>query len=183
MIVPFKKTFVGADGRRYIRNPKLVFPEHIKNRRTRDFPKLNDKLLEVYMRTYDAARMMGCSASAARQYLHRHKVNYCVCIAKGVGKCNLWLRTDVARVLKRREPGCKRKPPAYMEMKDAQSFLGVARSYIYKLTRKGLVRQYKCRMKTPKGERVRCLYHRADLEHVQHHLRRKDGYVMRNKAY
>ncbi len=183
MIVPFKKTFVGADGKLYIHNPKLVFPEHIKSRLVRDIAEQEDESADAYMETHDIARMMGCSTSAARQYLHRHKVHYCVCGVKGVGKCNLWLRDDVARVLSRREPGCEHKPDEYMEMKDAQRLLGVVRSYIYKLARKGLVRQYKCRMKTRRGERVRCLYHRADLEHVRLHLCRKGGFYTRGKAY
>ncbi len=51
--------------------------------------------------------------------------------------------------------------------------LGVVRSYVYRLVKKGLLREYRCRMKTARGLRVRCFYHREDLEHVRLHVLQK----------
>ena len=113
------------------------------------------------------------SASAARQYLHRHGVRFRV-VRKGTGPLALyWRRLDVERVLAGREPVRRRVPPCYMDMAGAVSMLGVVRSYVYRLVKKGLLREYRCRMKTARGLRVRCFYHREDLEHVRLHVLQK----------
>ena len=80
---------------------------------------------------------------------------------------------DVERVLAGREPVRRRVPPCYMDMAGAVSMLGVVRSYVYRLVKKGLLREYRCRMKTARGLRVRCFYHREDLEHVRLHVLQK----------
>ena len=67
----------------------------------------------------------------------------------------------------------RRVPPCYMDMAGAVSMLGVVRSYVYRLVKKGLLREYRCRMKTARGLRVRCFYHREDLEHVRLHVLQK----------
>ena len=77
------------------------------------------------------------------------------------------------RVLAGREPVRRRVPPCYMDMAGAVSMLGVVRSYVYRLVKKGLLREYRCRMKTARGLRVRCFYHREDLEHVRLHVLQK----------
>ena len=64
-------------------------------------------------------------------------------------------------------------PPCYMDMAGAVSMLGVVRSYVYRLVKKGLLREYRSRMKTARGLRVRCFYHREDLEHVRLHVLQK----------
>lgn len=84
-----------------------------------------------------------------------------------------WRRLDVERVLAGREPVRRRVPPCYMDMAGAVSMLGVVRSYVYRLVKKGLLREYRCRMKTARGLRVRCFYHREDLEHVRLHVLQK----------
>ena len=71
------------------------------------------------------------------------------------------------------EPVRRRVPPCYMDMAGAVSMLGVVRSYVYRLVKKGLLREYRCRMKTARGLRVRCFYHREDLEHVRLHVLQK----------
>ncbi|WP_295977787.1 hypothetical protein, partial [uncultured Akkermansia sp.] len=109
----------------------------------------------------------------ARQYLHRHGVRFRV-VRKGTGSLALyWRRLDVDRVLAGREPVRRRVPPCYMDMAGAVSMLGVVRSYVYRLVKKGLLREYRCRMKTARGLRVRCFYHREDLEHVRLHVLQK----------
>ena len=108
-----------------------------------------------------------------RQYLHRHGVRFRV-VRKGTGPLALyWRRLDVERVLAGREPVRRRVPPCYMDMAGAVSMLGVVRSYVYRLVKKGLLREYRCRMKTARGLRVRCFYHREDLEHVRLHVLQK----------
>ena len=119
-----------------------------------------------------AARLC-CSASAARQYLHRHGVRFRV-VRKGTGPwpCTgggwMWSGFLLAG-----EPVRRRVPPCYMDMAGAVSMLGVVRSYVYRLVKKGLLREYRCRMKTARGLRVRCFYHREDLEHVRLHVLQK----------
>ena len=95
-------------------------------------------------------------------------------VRKGTGPLALyWRRLDVERVLAGREPVRRRVPPCYMDMAGAVSMLGVVRSYVYRLVKKGLLREYRCRMKTARGLRVRCFYHREDLEHVRLHVLQK----------
>ena len=155
MIYHFKKTFIGVGGREYINNPKLSFPEHVKIRRRGTNPKSGQPYAE------------------ARQYLHRHGARFRV-VRKGTGSLALyWRRADVDRILARREPVRRRVPPCYMDMAEAIDMLGVVRSYIYRLVKKGLLREYRCRMKTARGLRVRCFYHREDLEHIRLHVLQK----------
>ena len=165
MIYRFKKTFIGVGGREYISNPKLSFPEHVKIRRRGTNPRSGQP--------YTEAGSAFVETSAARQYLHRHGVRFRV-VRKGTGPLALyWRRLDVERVLDGREPVRRRVPPCYMDMAGAVSMLGVVRSYVYRLVKKGLLREYRCRMKTARGLRVRCFYHREDLEHVRLHVLQK----------
>lgn len=177
MIYRFKKTFIGVGGREYISNPKLSFPEHVKIRRRGTNPRSGQPYTEAgsaFVETSAVAARLCCSASAARQYLHRHGVRFRV-VRKGTGPLALyWRRLDVERVLAGREPVRRRVPPCYMDMAGAVSMLGVVRSYVYRLVKKGLLREYRCRMKTARGLRVRCFYHREDLEHVRLHVLQKD---------
>lgn len=140
MIYHFKKTFIGVGGREYINNPKLSFPEHVKIRRRGTNPKSGQPYAEAgsaFVETSSIASRLCCSASAARQYLHRHGARFRV-VRKGTGSLALyWRRADVDRILARREPVRRRVPPCYMDMAEAIDMLGVVRSYIYRLVKKG----------------------------------------------
>ena len=79
MIYHFKKTFIGVGGREYINNPKLSFPEHVKIRRRGTNPKSGQPYAEAgsaFVETSSIASRLCCSASAARQYLHRHGARF-----------------------------------------------------------------------------------------------------------
>lgn len=85
MIYHFKKTFIGVGGREYINNPKLSFPEHVKIRRRGTNPKSGQPYAEAgsaFVETSSIASRLCCSASAARQYLHRHGARFRV-VRKG----------------------------------------------------------------------------------------------------
>lgn len=87
MIYRFKKTFIGVGGREYISNPKLSFPEHVKIRRRGTNPRSGQPYTEAgsaFVETSAVAARLCCSASAARQYLHRHGVRFRV-VRKGTG--------------------------------------------------------------------------------------------------
>lgn len=176
MIYHFKKTFIGVGGREYINNPKLCFPEHVKIRRKGTNPRSGQPYSQAggaFVETSSIAKRLCCSASAARQYLHRHGARFRV-VRKSTGSLALyWSRQDVERILTGREPVRRRAPACYMDMTEAVSFLGVVRSYVYRLVKKGMLREYRCRMKTARGFRIRCFYHREDLEHIRLHVLQK----------
>lgn len=176
MIYRFKKTFIGVGGREYINNPKLSFPEYVKIRRKGTEPKSGQPYASAsgaFMETSSIAARLRCSPSAARQYLHRHGVRFRV-VRKSTGSLTLcWRRLDVERLLAAREPVCRRAPLCYVNMEEAVRYLGVVRSYVYRLVKKGLLREYRCRIKTVRGFRVRCFYHREDLEHIKLHVLHK----------
>lgn len=176
MLLRFKKTFIGVGGREYINNPSLSFPDHVKMRRKGTDPKSGqpyDGVSGAFVETEEIANRIHCSLSAARQYLHRHGVRFRV-VRKGGGALGLyWLKKDVECVLARREPVCHRLPEGYVDMDAAVRMLGVVRSYVHRLTRKGLLREFRCRMNTTRGFRVRCFYHADDLEHVRQHVLQK----------
>lgn len=94
MIYRFKKTFIGVGGREYISNPKLSFPEHVKIRRRGTNPRSGQPYTEAgsaFVETSAVAARLCCSASAARQYLHRHGVRFRV-VRKGTGPLALYWR-------------------------------------------------------------------------------------------
>ncbi len=140
MIYRFKKTFIGVGGREYINNPKLSFPEHVKIRRKGTDPKSGQPYASAsgaFMETSSIAARLRCSPSAARQYLHRHGVRFRV-VRKSTGSLTLcWRRLDVERLLTAREPVCRRAPLHYVNMEEAVRYLGVVRSYVYRLVKKG----------------------------------------------
>ncbi len=169
MILPFKKTFKGADGKVYICNAKLKFPEHIRQQLPiKETAKFHP---DSYLETGEIARRLRCSSSAVRQYLHRRGVEFSVVTSTKGGKYIFWNRDAVEKALDDREPDYKRMPAGYIGMREAVDMLGVVRSYIYKLADKGLVRFIKCRMRSTKGARVRCLYNMADLKCLSLRLR------------
>lgn len=176
MIFHFSKTFIGVGGRKYINNPKLNFPAHVKMRRKGTDPRSGrpyDRASQAFVETHALALRLGCSSSAVRQYLHRHGARFRV-VRKNTGSLALyWRRQDVEKILAKREPSCRCAPPCYVDMEEAVDMLGVVRSYVYRLVKKGLLREYRCRMKTARGFRVRCFYHREDLEHIRLHVLQK----------
>lgn len=176
MIFHFKKTFIGVGGREYINNPKLSFPVHVKVRRKGTDPKSGNPYSEVsraFEETSSIASRLRCSPSAVRQYLHRHGARFRV-VRKSTGSLALyWRRQDVEKILAAREPACHRIPACYADMTETVRRLGVVRSYVYRLVKKGLLREYRCRMRTGRGFRVRCFYHREDLEHIRLHILQK----------
>lgn len=176
MLLRFKKTFIGADGREYINNPNLSFPLHVKVRRKGTDPKSGQPysgVTKAFVETASVASRLRCSASATRQYLYRHGVRFRV-IRKSTGSlCICWHQKDVDKVLSNREPICQRIPEGFVSMADAIRILGVVRSYVFRLAKKGLLKEYRCRMKTARGFRIRCFYHLADLDHVKRHVLQK----------
>lgn len=175
MIYRFKKTFIGVGGREYISNPKLSFPEHVKIRRRGTNPRSGQPYTEAgsaFVETSAVAARLCCSASAARQYLHRHGVRFRV-VRKGTGPLAVLAAAGCGAGSCWKGAVRRRVPPCYMDMAGAVSMLGVVRSYVYRLVKKGLLREYRCRMKTARGLRVRCFYHREDLEHVRLHVLQK----------
>ncbi len=140
MIYHFKKTFIGVGGREYINNPKLSFPEHVKIRRRGTNPKSGQPYAEAgsaFVETSSIASRLCCSASAARQYLHRHGARFRV-VRKGTGSLALyWRRADVDRILARR--GACTPPRATVLHGHGRGYrhAGVVRSYIYRLVKRG----------------------------------------------
>lgn len=128
MIYHFKKTFIGVGGREYINNPKLSFPEHVKIRRRGTNPKSGQPYAEAgsaFVETSSIASRLCCSASAARQYLHRHGARFRV-VRKGTGSLALYWRPPGALFLSPGGPGAyqaARAPEKMMGPVSADAFL------------------------------------------------------------
>ena len=94
--------------------------------------------------TRHAARLLGCSDSAARDYLHRHRVRFRVVAEPGRPCCNYWQRAAV---------------------------LGVGRSTLQRYVRSGMLRQVKLRLLTGRGLKERAYFLPGKVRALAGHLR------------
>lgn len=148
------RTFKDVHGGNLIEHPFIQFPP--KHLGKADAPP------KGWIATHDLSKQLGCSPASVRQTLHNRYARYVHVRKRGL----YWHHEDVGRFLDEYVPEAKRIPAGFVGITDACRLLGTVRSYIYRLAKTGRVQEFKCRMRTARGCRLRCFYKRSDLERI-----------------
>ena len=168
------RTLVGLGGVRLYDMPGVVYPAEVLRARKGYMRGSGAAYREVPawgMSTRQAARVLGCGETAARSYLHRHKVPYRVVAERGKPYCNYWRRSSVLALVRQRGAIVKRKPARMVDAAQAMAELGVGRSTLQRYVLRGMLRQVKLRVLTGRGLKSRAYYMRAQVRGLAAHLR------------
>ena len=168
------RTLVGLGGVRLYNHPDVVYPARVLHARKgymRSSGEAYREAPEWGISTRQAARMLGCSESAARSYLHRHKVPFRAVAGQGRPCVNYWRRSCVLALVKQRGEIVKRRPARMMDAAQAMRELGVGRSTLQRYVLGGMLRQVKLRLLTGRGLKNRAYYPAAQVRWLAAHLR------------
>lgn len=160
------RTLIGVGGVRLYNIPGVTYPDemlHTKRGTSRSSGQPFRKVPAWGISTAAAAEMLGSSCSSARSVLHRHKVGFRRVAVEGAPPCLYWRREQVEALVKQREPAVRQCPKRMMDSETARSLLGVGRSTLYRYVRKKLLREYRVRLVTEKGARIKTYYLRAEV--------------------
>ena len=169
-----QRTLTGLGGVRLIEMEGVAYPERVLRAR----PGYERRSGEAYreapawgISTREAARLLGCSEAAAREYLHRHRVRFRVVAEQGRPCCNYWQRSAVQALVKARGEIVLREPERLMGMEEALAVLGVGRSTLQRYVRSGMLRQVKLRLLTGRGLKERAYFLPGKVRALAGHLR------------
>lgn len=168
------RTLRGVGGIRLIDHPGVHYPQHILNAP----PGMNKRTGLPYelppegsISTAEAARLLGISISTARGLLHRRGVNFCI-VKHSSGQLRVyWRRSDILDYEGSLPPLREAIPPGMVETREALQLLGVGRSSLYRYVRSRKLQQFRFRINSGRGLRVKLLYHRAEVRRLSAHMR------------
>ena len=169
-----QRTLTGVGGVRLIEMAGVEYPERVLRARPgyeRGSGAAYREAPPWGISTRQAARLLGCSDAAAREYLHRHKVRFRVVAEPGRPCCNYWQRAAVLALVKERGEIVKRNPERLMGMEEALAVLGVGRSTLQRYVRSGMLRQVKLRLLTGRGLKERVYFLPGKVRALAGHLR------------
>lgn len=171
-----KRTLIGVGGIRLIAHPGVIYPQEMLRSR----PGMKRKTGVAYanvpawgITTREAARMLRCSPTAARQRLHRRKVHYHLVKRTDGPPAIYWKLSQVEKLTNELHPLLNKPPRKLLDSVEAAKLLGMARSALYRYARKGILHVCNVRVMTPKGPRDRCFYKRNEILSLSAVLREK----------
>lgn len=176
------RTLIGKGGIKLINLPGVIYPESILNispgsdKRT---GKAYAKAPSWGITTREAMRLLHCSAPAVRRKLGANKVKFHR-VRRPDGPPEIyWNRKQVENIASNSAPIVKTPPVKLLNTEDAIALLGLARSALYRYTRKGKLHVTVARIMTPRGLRNRCFYRRSEIlaliKHIQNKRQNKDS--------
>lgn len=161
-----KRTLIGVGGVHLIEHPGVVYPKEVL--RTR--PGMERKTGSPYRKTpawgistREAAVILMCSPTAARQRLHRHKVLFHRVKRPNGPPALFWKLSQVEKLAGKSHPLVARRPSKLLDASQAAAMLGMARSALYRYAKKGTLTVTTLRVMTPKGARLRCFYRKNEI--------------------
>lgn len=168
------RTLRGVGGVRLFDIPGVVYPKEMLVTKTG----LNQKSGRPYREaprnwgipTSEAARILGCSPSAARAWLHRRKVSFRIVGEEGQALRLYWHKARVEALAKKRLPVLRKKTDELVTSAEALRMLGVGRSTLYRYELRGLLSVTKVRKPSPRGLRTCSYYKRSELERMAKYL-------------
>ncbi len=166
MNLSFEKSLISVNGKPLISHPGLVFPKHVVQLRKGFRPETGKAYTQIPkggITTREVANLMGCSLSGARQYLHRHKTRFALIRRKDGSLESFWDKKAVLGLLQSRNPTVLHAPRDYYSTSETISILGMARSALYRLSRKGLLVEKKVRIRSTRGMRIKCYYLKSSV--------------------
>lgn len=168
------RTLRGVGGVKLFNIPGVVYPKEI----LRVKEGLDKKSGRPYasppvgwgVTTTQAARMLGSSVSAARAWLHRHRVPYRIVCEEKQSTRLFWHKKRIETLMQKRLPILKQRPAEMLSSAEALHSLGVGRSTLYRYEKRGLLSVTKVRKPSAYGMRPACYYKRAEVEKLRQYL-------------
>lgn len=171
-----KRTLIGVGGVHLIEHPGVVYPKEVLRTRPGMERKTGtpyDKIPRWGVSTREAARILMCSPTAARQRLHRCKVLFHRVKRNDGPPALFWKLTQVEKLAGKTYPLVARRPPKMLDAAEAAEILGMARSALYRYAKRGTLHVTTLRVASPKGARLRCYYRRNEIEALARKVRVK----------
>ncbi len=170
------RTLIGKGGIKLINLPGVIYPDSVLN----TSPGTDKRTGKAYAKapswgitTREAMRLLHCSAPAVRRKLNARKVKFHR-VRRPDGPPEIyWNRKQVEEIAKNSAPIVKTQPAKLLNTEDALALLGLARSALYRYTRKGRLAATVVRIMTPRGLRNRCFYRRSQILALVKHLQSK----------
>lgn len=183
------RTLRGVGGIKLIDMPGVIYPPEVltgkggwERRRGRVFREAP----AWGMTSGEAAKLLGCTASAVRCTLSRHHVK-CRKVLDADNILRLyWHREQVEDLARKRAPVVDAQPKKLMGVQEALKILGVSRSSLHRYSGKGMLTEVKVRYSSAgQGLRLKCFYIRSEVLKLQRHLkamREKEAELSRMRA-
>lgn len=151
------RTLKGVGGVRLFDIPGVVYPKEILVVKKGMDPCSGKPYREAPswgITSRDAGEILGCSPSAARAFLHRHKVLFRIVGTEGVSMAIYWHRDTVIELAKIRVPISDKRPPSLLSGKEALDILQVSRSSLQRYQESNLLHPVRVRQISDQGPRL-----------------------------
>lgn len=157
----------GLGGARFFDVPGVKYPEEAFHAKEGMDPKTGEKFSVVpkgMISSEEAAKLLGCSATAARLFLHSRKVKFARVALPHALPCVYWAKSRVKKLAAARVPIVTSMPAKLVDSEGARAILKVGRSTLYRYVQKGLLEEVQVRMMTAKGTRKMSFYLKAAVK-------------------
>ncbi len=183
------RTLRGVGGIKLIDMPGVIYPPEVltgKGGWGRRRGHVFREAPEWGITSAGAAQILGCTASAARCTLSRHRVK-CRKVLDADNIMRLyWHREQVEDLAKRRAPVVEAQPKKLISVQEALKILGVSRSSLHRYCSKGMLTEVKVRYSSSaRGLRLKSYYIKSETIKLQRHLqamRKKQEELSRMRA-
>lgn len=168
------RTLIGVGGVRLFDIPGVIYPEEMLKVQ-RGVKKKDGKPFRSAPKwgisTKEAAVMLGCSPSAARLCLHKHKVLYRV-VSDEFSRRIYWHRPQVEKIANARLPEMRGENRKLITSQEAVKLLGVSRSSLQRYIQRGKLKAINVRYVVPGGggSRRRTYVERASVLKLSYKL-------------
>ena len=167
---PLPRPLVGLGGRRFYNIPGVIYPKEVLTLKPGHDPKTGrayTKAPDWAISTVAAARLMHCTAAAARLRLHRLRTRYCVVHPKGEPQQLYWSRRQVKRWVARALPIAQESSEGtYITTAEAMKQLGVTRTSLSRYVERGLLHVQKRRIPTDCGLRTSMMFLATEIDQL-----------------
>ncbi len=169
------RTLRGVGGKRFFNIPGVIYPQEVLKVKAGTDRKsglpYNVIPNEWGVSTREAAQMLSCTPSAARNSLHKKRVTFRLVSRPGLAPSIYWKRDQVEGIIKNRLPLLPQTPQRFVTVEEALNILHVRRSSLYRYVRNGKLKEVKVRRMSSKGPRVISLYNRAQVRKLSARIR------------
>lgn len=168
------RTLKGVGGLKLFDIPGVMYPAHmlpVDTQRRLGVVPLLSKPPSWSISARQAAEILGCLPSSARDLLHRERVRFCRVFDGTCPPRTYWDRNRVMSLARRRRPIINKKSPRLISANEAVCILSVSRNTLSRYVRAGLLQQFRLRVRGSGGARIGCFYLRSEVEKLNRHRR------------
>lgn len=158
------RTLQGAGGARLFDLPGVVYPpEALGFRELWYGSPVHHSIPERCITTREAARILKCSPSAARQYLHVNNIRFYIVGLPKQSRRYYWDRRQVEELASEKEPVYRLQTELYFTTKQALKILGISRTTLHRHFSQGKLTGICARIKSAYGARRQICFLRRDV--------------------